>query len=109
MGAPPMDYILLRNTRPNSHLSLLVMVDCGAHFSIDHPYTHLSLAAMPSFCLFLGIAEHLFLSPSLLSSSVHSALFDTWHRSDDFEFLCAAHGALGVLRCTDRRLTAHTY
>jgi len=77
--------------RPNSHLSLLAMVDCWAHLSIN-PYTHLSLAATPPFRLFLGVAEHLFLSPSLLSSSVHSALFDTWHRSDDLEFVCAARG-----------------
>jgi prephenate dehydrogenase (NADP+) len=82
---PPSKY------RPNSHLSLLAMVDCWAHLAIN-PYTHLSLAATPPFRLFLGVAEHLFLSPSLLSSSVHSALFDTWHRSDDLEFVCAARG-----------------
>jgi len=82
---PPSKY------RPNSHLSLLAMVDCWAHLSIN-PYTHLSLAATPLFRLFLGVAEHLFLSPSLLSASIHSSLFDTWHRSDDLEFVCAARG-----------------
>ena len=82
---PPSKY------RPNSHLSLLAMVDCWAHLSIN-PYTHLSLAATPPFRLFLGVAEHLFLSPTLLSASIHSALFDTWHRSNDLEFVCATRG-----------------
>ncbi|KAF8190796.1 prephenate dehydrogenase [Pholiota molesta] len=77
--------------RPNSHLSLLAMVDCWAHLNIN-PYIHLSLAATPIFRLFLGVAEHLFLSPALLSASIHSALFDTWHRADDLEFVCAARG-----------------
>ncbi|KAF8954494.1 hypothetical protein BDZ97DRAFT_1707665 [Flammula alnicola] len=77
--------------RPNSHLSLLAMVDCWAHLSIN-PYIHLQLAATPIFRLFLGVAEHLFLSPHLLSTSIHSALFDTWHRADDLEFVCAARG-----------------
>lgn len=77
--------------RPNSHLSLLAMVDSWAHLKIN-PYTHLSLAATPLFRLFLGVAEHLFLSPSLLCASVHSALHDTWHRSDDLEFVIAARG-----------------
>jgi prephenate dehydrogenase (NADP+) len=77
--------------KPNSHLSLLAMVDCWAHLGIN-PYTHLSLAATPIFRLFLGVAEHLFLSPPLLSASIHSALFDTWHRADDLEFVVAARG-----------------
>ncbi|KAF9473252.1 hypothetical protein BDN70DRAFT_886043 [Pholiota conissans] len=77
--------------RPNSHLSLLAMVDCWAHLYIN-PYIHLSLAATPIFRLFLGVAEHLFLSPALLDASIHSALYDTWHRADDLEFVCAARG-----------------
>ncbi|KAF9474430.1 NAD(P)-binding protein [Pholiota conissans] len=77
--------------RPNSHLSLLAMVDCWAHLYIN-PYIHLSLAATPIFRLFLGVAEHLFLTPALLSASIHSALFDSWHRADDLEFVCAARG-----------------
>ncbi|KAM6496562.1 prephenate dehydrogenase [Amanita muscaria] len=77
--------------RPNSHLSLLAMVDSWAHLIIN-PYIHLSLAATPLFRLFLGVAEHLFLSPELLSTSIHSALHDTWHRADDLEFVIAARG-----------------
>ncbi|KAF9457130.1 hypothetical protein BDZ94DRAFT_1176255 [Collybia nuda] len=77
--------------RPNSHLSLLAMVDCWAHLGIQ-PYDHLALAATPIFRLFLGVAEHLFLSPALLESAMNSALHDTWHRSDDLEFVVAARG-----------------
>ncbi|KAF8633209.1 hypothetical protein AX15_001476 [Amanita polypyramis BW_CC] len=77
--------------RLNSHLSLLAMVDSWAHLSIN-PYAHLSLAATPLFRLFLGVAEHLFLSPTLLQAAIDSGLHDTWHRSDDLEFVVAARG-----------------
>ncbi|KAI3604591.1 prephenate dehydrogenase [Moniliophthora roreri] len=77
--------------RPNSHLSLLAMVDCWAHLGIK-PFDHLQLAATPLFRLFLGVAEHLFLSPLLLDSAIHSAIYDTWHRSNDLEFVLAARG-----------------
>ncbi|KAF9454365.1 prephenate dehydrogenase [Macrolepiota fuliginosa MF-IS2] len=83
--APPQTY------RPNSHLSLLAMVDSWAHLGIN-PYTHLQLAATPLFRLFLGVAEHLFQSPTLLKSSIHSAIYDYWHRGDDLEFVIAARG-----------------
>ncbi|KAJ7087757.1 prephenate dehydrogenase [Mycena epipterygia] len=75
----------------NSHLSLLAMVDCWAHLKIQ-PFEHLALAATPIFRLFLGVAEHLFLSSSMLDSAIHSALYDTWHRHDDLEFVVAARG-----------------
>ncbi|EDR10087.1 uncharacterized protein LACBIDRAFT_248404 [Laccaria bicolor S238N-H82] len=106
--SPPSRY------RPNSHLSLLAMVDCWAHLRIN-PYHHLSVAATPIFRLFLGVAEHLFLSPaspspsspspspsspspstpqnqSPLNQAIHSSLHDTWHRADDLEFVVAARG-----------------
>ncbi|TFK37609.1 prephenate dehydrogenase [Crucibulum laeve] len=84
-ATPPQKY------RPNSHLSLLAMVDSWAHLNIN-PYHHLSLAATPIFRLFLGVAEHLFLSPPLLAMAIYSALNDTWHRADDLEFVVAARG-----------------
>ncbi|KAJ7599867.1 hypothetical protein C8J56DRAFT_812776 [Mycena floridula] len=77
--------------RPNSHLSLLAMVDCWAHLNIQ-PFHHLALAATPLFRLFLGVAEHLFRSDELLDSAMHSAMYDTWHRADDLEFVVAARG-----------------
>ncbi|KAJ7142070.1 hypothetical protein C8R43DRAFT_1016224 [Mycena crocata] len=84
----PMD---ATNYKANSHLSLLAMVDCWAKLQIK-PFLHLALAATPLFRLFLGVAEHLFLSPTLLDSAIHSAMYDTWHRSDDLEFVVAARG-----------------
>jgi prephenate dehydrogenase (NADP+) len=78
-------------SKANSHLSLLAMVDCWAHLKIQ-PFLHLALAATPIFRLFLGVAEHLFLSPSMLDNAIHSALYDTWHRRDDLEFVIAARG-----------------
>ena len=77
--------------RRNSHLCILAMVDCWARLDIK-PFHHLSLAATPLFRLFLGVAEHLFLSPTLLESAIESAVYDTWHRSDDLEFVVAARG-----------------
>lgn len=73
----------------NSHLSLLAMVDCWAHLKIQ-PFLHLALAATPIFRLFLGVAEHLFRSPTMLNNAIHSGLHDTWHRRDDLEFVIAA-------------------
>ncbi|KAJ3542742.1 hypothetical protein NMY22_g3400 [Coprinellus aureogranulatus] len=96
--APPPKY------RPNSHLSLLAMVDCWAHLRIN-PYHHLSVAATPLFRLFLGVAEYLFLSKGSsargglkeggqteLDKAIQSALHDNWHRPDDLEFVLAARG-----------------
>ncbi|KAF5350762.1 hypothetical protein D9758_010367 [Tetrapyrgos nigripes] len=77
--------------RPNSHLSLLAMVDCWAHLEIN-PFHHLDLAATPLFRLFLGVAQHLFLTPKLTDLAIRSAIHDIWHRSDDLEFVVAARG-----------------
>ncbi|KAF8663979.1 hypothetical protein AX16_000831 [Volvariella volvacea WC 439] len=77
--------------KPNSHLSLLAMVDCWAQLGIN-PYHNLLLASTPLFRLFLGVAEHLFHHPPLLALALSSALEDTWHRRDDLEFVVAARG-----------------
>lgn len=39
--------------QPNSHLSLLAMVDCWAHLDI-HPFRHLEVAGTPVFMLWIG-------------------------------------------------------
>ncbi|KAF9494044.1 NAD(P)-binding protein [Pleurotus eryngii] len=83
--------VLPVHQKPNSHLSLLTMVDCWAHLNIN-PFHLLSLAATPIFRLFLGVAEHLFRNQALLDAALHSALNDTWHRDDDLEFVVAARG-----------------
>ncbi|KAJ7047141.1 prephenate dehydrogenase [Mycena alexandri] len=92
-SAPPSPGSTPNNGRnnANSHLSLLAMVDCWAKLKIQ-PFHHLALAATPIFRLFLGVAEHLFLSPTMLDSAIHSGLHDTWHRRDDLEFVIAARG-----------------
>ncbi|KAJ3724839.1 prephenate dehydrogenase [Lentinula raphanica] len=77
--------------KANSHLSLLAMVDCWAHLNIN-PFHHLDLAATPLFRLFLGVAEHLFLNPTLMDMTINSAIYDTWHRANDLEFVVAARG-----------------
>ena len=76
---------------PNSHLSLLAMVDCWAHLGIN-PFVHLDLAATPIFRLWIGVAEYLFRSEPRLDSALHAALYDTTHRSDDLEFVVGARG-----------------
>jgi prephenate dehydrogenase (NADP+) len=106
-SSPPQKY------RPNSHLSLLAMVDCWAHLRIN-PYHHLSVAATPLFRLFLGVAEHLFLAGSSvgggascekglggseLDRALRSALEDHWHRPDDLEFVLAARGWSQCVGC----------
>lgn len=76
---------------PNSHLSLLAMVDCWYTLGI-RPFVHLSLAATPVFRLWIGVAEYLFRSPERLESAIKAAVWDKGHRSDDVEFLLAARG-----------------
>ncbi|KAI0707708.1 Prephenate dehydrogenase [Earliella scabrosa] len=80
-----------RSAPPNSHLSLLAMVDCWAALSIK-PFEHLDLAATPIFRMWIGVAEYLFRSEARLDAAIHAALFDTSHRSDDLEFVVAARG-----------------
>ena len=93
---------------PNSHLSLLAMVDCWAALRI-RPFEHLEVAGTPVFMLWIGepklhllhravlrklqgVAEYLFRSRKLLSSAISAALSDKIHRPDDIEFCIAARG-----------------
>ncbi|KAJ9109742.1 hypothetical protein QFC19_001972 [Naganishia cerealis] len=77
--------------RPNSHLSLLAMVDCWHKLGIK-PYDHLDVAGTPVFMLWIGVAEYLFRSTSRLEMAVDCAIKDKTHRSDDTEFVVAARG-----------------
>lgn len=76
---------------PNSHLSLLAIVDCWAQLGID-PYSHLELAATPVFRMWIGVCEYLFRSPDRIRAAVRAAVRDTSFRSDDAEFIIAARG-----------------
>ncbi len=70
--------------KPNSHLSLLSMVDAWYHLGIN-PYQHL-ICQTPPFRLRLGIAEYLFQHEELLEESIETALFNKSIRADDLEF-----------------------
>lgn len=70
--------------KPNSHLSLLSMVDAWHHLGIN-PYDNL-ICQTPPFKLRLGIAEYLFKNEDLLEESINAALFDKTIRGDDLEF-----------------------
>jgi prephenate dehydrogenase (NADP+) len=92
---------------PNSHLSLLAMVDCWSKLGI-RPFEHLDVAGTPVFMLWIGksipfhtrrskltvvgVAEYLFRSPTLVQSSITASLNDKIHRPDDIEFVVAARG-----------------
>ncbi len=70
--------------KPNSHLSLLSMVDAWYHLGVN-PYDNL-ICQTPPFRLRLGIAEYLFKNEELLQESIETALYDKTIRGDDLEF-----------------------
>ena len=76
--------------KPNSHLSLLAIVDCWASLKIC-PYEHL-ICQTPPFRLLLGIAEYLFRNSEYLEEAINAALFAKEIRADDCEFYLAAKG-----------------
>ena len=70
--------------KPNSHLSILSMVDAWYHLRVN-PYDNL-ICQTPPFRLRLGIAEYLFKNEELLEESIETALYDKTIRGDDLEF-----------------------
>ncbi|KAF8539722.1 hypothetical protein BDD12DRAFT_836626 [Trichophaea hybrida] len=76
--------------KPNSHLSLLAMVDCWHKCGII-PYDHM-ICSTPLFRLWLGATEYLFRQPEILDDCIRFALDDETFRSDDLEFTFAARG-----------------
>ncbi|GAB3920284.1 prephenate dehydrogenase [Mucilaginibacter myungsuensis] len=70
--------------KPNSHLSILSMVDAWYHLGVN-PYDNL-ICQTPPFRLRLGIAEYLFKDDELLEESIETALYDKTIRGDDLEF-----------------------
>ncbi|KAJ6012111.1 hypothetical protein N7499_012919 [Penicillium canescens] len=73
---------------PNSHLSLLAIVDCWSKLGIV-PYDHM-ICSTPLFRLWLGVTEYLFRNDDLLNEALDTAIDDTTFRSDDLEFTFAA-------------------
>lgn len=70
--------------KPNSHLSLLAMVDAWYQLGIN-PYQNL-ICQTPPFRLRLGITEYLFRNSRLFEESLNTALFDREIRGHDLEF-----------------------
>jgi prephenate dehydrogenase (NADP+) len=96
---------------PNSHLSLLAIVDCWSKLGIV-PYDHMIcstpvctkqvaeaarttfLILLQLFRLWLGVTEYLFRNPELLDEALDTAIDDNTFRSDDLEFTFAARVSL---------------
>ena len=75
---------------PNSHLSLLAMVDCWHSLGIK-PYDHL-ICQTPPFRMLLGITEYLFRDGESLERAIDAALFCKEIRGEDCEFYRATIG-----------------
>lgn len=74
--------------QPNSHLSLLAIVDSWHELGII-PYDHM-ICSTPLFRIFLGVTEYLFCTPDLLEECINVAVEDASFREDDLEFTFAA-------------------
>lgn len=70
--------------KPNSHLSLLGIVDSWHQLRIN-PYENL-ICETPPFKLLLGIVEYLFRNKELLKESIQTALSDKEIRAQDLGF-----------------------
>ncbi len=86
---------------PNSHLSLLAMVDSWHKLGIN-PYENM-ICQTPVFRLRLGIAEYLFRNTELLEESIKAALHDKSIREDDLEFHTAVREWSTIIVHGDRQ------
>ncbi|WP_345950765.1 prephenate dehydrogenase [Mucilaginibacter sp. PAMB04274] len=85
--------------KPNSHLSVLSMVDAWYHLGVN-PYDNL-IGQTPPFRLRLGIAEYLFKNDDLLEESIQTALYDKSIRGDDLEFHSAVREWASIINYGD--------
>ena len=85
--------------KPNSHLSILSMVDAWYHLGVN-PYDNL-ICQTPPFRLRLGIAEYLFKNEQLLEESIETALYDKTIRGDDLEFHSAVREWSSIINFGD--------
>ncbi|KAG2232990.1 hypothetical protein INT48_001053 [Thamnidium elegans] len=76
--------------QPNSHLSLLAMVDCWHKLGLN-PYEHM-VCQTPLFRMWMGITEYLFRNPVMLDEAINAALYRKEIRPDDMEFVTCARG-----------------
>ena len=84
---------------PNSHLSLLAMVDCWYQLGLK-PFNHL-LCQTPLFRLRLGIAEYLFKNDEILEETLETALYRKDLRSHDVEFYAAVREWANIISYGD--------
>lgn len=96
-AAPDSQRKVAADSPPNSHLSLLAIVDCWSVLSVD-PYAHLELAATPVFRVWIGVCEYLFRSPERIRKACHAAVLGRDFRTDDTEFTVAARGWAEAVR-----------
>ena len=85
--------------RPNSHLSLLAMVDAWHQLKVN-PYDNL-ICQTPPFRLRLGIAEYLYKNEALLEETIQTALYDKSIRADDLEFHSAVREWASIIEYGD--------
>ncbi|WP_342647488.1 prephenate dehydrogenase [Mucilaginibacter sp. CSA2-8R] len=85
--------------KPNSHLSILSMVDAWHHLGVN-PYDNL-IGQTPPFRLRLGIAEYLFKNEELLEESIQTAIYDKSIRGDDLEFHSAVREWSSIINYGD--------
>lgn len=88
-----------KHHHPNSHLSLLAMVDAWHKLRIN-PYENL-ICQTPPFRLRLGIAEYLFKNEDLLEETIQTALYDKNIRADDLEFHSAVREWASIIEYGD--------
>lgn len=88
--------------QPNSHLSLLAIVDSWHKLGII-PYDHI-ICLTPLFRIFLGVTEYLFCTPGLLDGCIDVAVSDPSFRHDDLEFTFAARRWADIIKRGDYSL-----
>ena len=93
LGIPP------EQRKPNSHLSLLSMVDAWHQMDIN-PYDNM-ICQTPPFRLRLGIAEYLFRNSELLEETLYTAIHDKEIRGDDLEFHSAVREWTSIIEHQD--------
>jgi len=93
--------------QPNSHLSLLAIVDSWHKLGII-PYDHM-ICSTPLFRIFLGVTEYLFCSPGLLDGCIDVAVSDPSFRHDDLEFTFAARRWAEIIQRGDYAMYESTF
>jgi prephenate dehydrogenase (NADP+) len=86
--------------KPNSHLSILAMVETWYQLKIN-PYSN-PLCHTPIFKLRIGLAEYLFLNNDLLEETIQTALYDKSIRGEDLAFHTSVHEWANIVELGDK-------